>query len=196
MPEGDLPRLHVPTTSVNLSGPSGAWDEYFGDAEEAQYMIGDIRERHLAVLLMDGEEYAWLKRMTSGTQCPFWDINAGQCKDPLNVDAACYNTRYLGGYEMPLVIKIALPSTDRANVSEEGGQLKTQPMRSWTIWTPKVSDRDMVVRMTTGERFELVSVQETGPWRGLIVCQFFDLRSLQAGIDFGASVPVPLMPPR
>jgi hypothetical protein len=155
-------------------------------------MVSDLRQRHAAVLEMDGEPFFWMKRMVDGTVCPYWDDSAGNCRDPLNVDAACYNTKYIGGYHFPLALKIGLPTAQRSVVFQDAGIMKTQPMKSWTLWTPRLCDRDMVINTRTGQRYELLNVQETGPWRGLCIVQFFDLRLLVDKMDFGTVVPVPV----
>jgi hypothetical protein len=193
MPEGGVPRPKVPTTPVDVTGPEQVWRQYFGDEAEQQYLLNDLRERHLAGLLQDGDDYYWLKRKLSGTQCPYWDDQAQQCKKPLDPNATCYNTRYLGGYELPLAIKVALPTSEIQSVRQEGGLLKSQPMRPWTIWDPRLTDRDFLVHRVSGERFEVLNVQATGPWRGMIVCQFFDVRPMQIGIDFAMKVPIALI---
>jgi len=190
MAEGGTPSHKVPTTPKDLPDPNQSWQEFFGDSEEWQFFFQDIRQRHFAVLLQDGEDFIWMKRIVAGTQCPYWDTNAGTCKDPLNSKATCYNTGFLGGFNPPMEMKIAMPSTERQNLAQDQGLLKIEPMRNWTAWTPRLTDRDMVVRRTTGERFEVLKVQVVGRWRGLITAQFFDLRPLQIGVDFGMNVPV------
>lgn len=190
MAEGGTPKPKVPTTPVDVTGPEQVWKQYFGDETEQQFFINDIRERHLAVLLQDGDDYLWLKRKLSGTVCPWWDDQQGQCRKPEDAQAACYNTKYIGGYESPLAIKVALSTPEIQSLQTEGGLLKSQPMRPWTIWEPRLSDRDMLVHLRTGERFEVLKVQASGQWRGLLICQFFDTRPMQLGVDFGTRVPV------
>ena len=190
MAEGNTPKPKVPTTPQELTQPGEIWEHYFGDAEEQQYIITDIRQRHAAVLEQDGVPHYWLKRKLSGTICPFWDDNAGQCRDATNADATCYNTKYLGGYEAPIIIKIGMPTNTQSVVFQEAGLLKTNPQRPWTLWTPKVSQRDILVNYHTGERYELLNVTDSGPWRGLIIAQYFDVRPLQRGADFGYEVPI------
>lgn len=190
MPESETPRPKVPTTPVDVSGPEQVWKQYFGDEGEQQFIFNDIRERHLAALLQDGDDYLWLKRKLSGTQCPYWSDEAQQCQKPLDSVLACYNAKYLGGYEFPLAIKVALPTTVIQAIQEQGGQMKSQPMRPWTIWEPRLANRDMLVHPRTGERFEILNTQESGLWRGLIVCQFFDVRTMQLGVDFATRVPI------
>ena len=190
MPEGDLPKPVVPTTPTEMTSPDQAWSEYFGDAEEWQYMINDCRQRHHAVLLQDGDDFYWLKRKLSGTKCAYWIDQTRQCGKPLDSKSKCYNTGYIGGYEAPLQIKIALPNANRQAVADSAGLIKMEPMRSWTIWTPQLTDRDVVVNRVTGERFEVVGVTLTGKWRGLFIAQFFDLRALQNGVDYAWQVPV------
>lgn len=190
MPEGNTPRPKVPTTPQDVAGPEDVWSQYFGDESEQQYFLTDVRARHLAVLQQDGETFFWLQRKLSGTKCPFWSDESQQCRDPLNAESACYNAKYIGGYEMPLAIKVGLPTAVRQTVAEEAGLLKSQPMRPWTIWTPRLTDRDMLVRSTSGERFEILNVQESGPWRGLVMAQFFDMRPMQVGVDFAYNLTV------
>lgn len=191
MAEGGVPKpFVVPTTPEAIQAPEQIWSEFFGDPEELQVLMLDLRQRHAAVLEMDGEPFYWLKRRLDGTVCPYWDDQAGNCRDPLNADATCYNTKYLGGYHFPLSVKVALPSVIRSAVYQETGLMKMQPMKAWTLWTPRMSDRDMLVNPRTGQRFELLNVQESGPWRGLFIVQFFDTRVLVAGADYGMRVPV------
>lgn len=190
MAEGNIPPFKVPTTDVPLAGPEELWKSYFDDPEEMQYLVSDLRQRHAAVLMQDGENFLWLKRRLSGTVCPYWSDESGTCSDPLNADAACYNAKYLGGYHAPMILKVGLPSSQKQQLTQEAGILKVQTQRQWTLWTPELVNRDMLVRQTTGERFELVNVQPSGPWRGLIVVQFFETRPMQAGVDYGVNVPI------
>lgn len=192
MPEGNLPKPKVPTTPTDVSGPDQLWPQFFGDEGEQVYILNDIRQRHLTVLQQDGDDYLWLKRKVSGTVCPYWDDHAQQCRKPIDAQAACYNAKYIGGYEMPMAIKVALPTPVIQSVQTEAGLLKAQPMRPWTVWEPLLSDRDLLVHRRTGERFEVVAVQHSGQWRGLFICQFFDMRQLQVGQDYATRVTVAL----
>ena len=190
MPEGNLPPFTVPTTPQPLAGPDDLWNQYFGDPTEQQFMFNDIRARHAAALMNDGDDFFWVKRRLAGTRCPFWSDDSQQCREPLNADATCYNTGYLGGYEVPLAIKIALPNAMKQAMSTEGGIIQMQDMRPWTIWTPVLANRDFVVNFTNGRRFELLKVEPQGQWRGLFVCQFFDVRPMQDGVDYAYKFPV------
>ncbi len=193
MAEGTTPGPKVPTTPVYLTGSNQVWDQFFGDEGEQQFFFNDIRQRHLTVLLQDGDDYLWLKRKLSGTVCPYWDDAAAQCQKPLDKISACYNTKFLGGYEFPLSIKVALPTPVIQSIQEQGGQLKSQPMQPWTIWEPRLADRDMLVHPRTGERLEILNVKASGQWRGLIMCQFFDTRTMQLGVDYATRVPVAVL---
>lgn len=191
MPEGGIPRFKVPTTPVEITDRSQIFSEYFGDEEEQLYIFNDLRHRHASVLEMDGEEFVWMKRKLDGTKCPYWSDESGSCSDPLNDDAKCYNTKYLDGYHAPLRIKIGVPTSSKQVVAQEEGLLKTQPMRAWTLWEPKLADRDLLIRVMNGQRFEINEVEEAGTWRGSILTQFFDLRELQDGEHPAWEVPVP-----
>jgi hypothetical protein len=190
MSEGNTPNFKVPTTPTPIAGPEDVFGQYFGDSEEVQYMLNDMRQRHAAVLEMDGQFFIWMKRKQSGTVCPYWSNEAANCSDPLNSEAACYNTKFLGGYHQPMLLKIGLPTASKQNVAQDAGLLKVFPQKSWTLWTPELMDRDMLIKQKTGERFEVQNVSPTGPWRGAIICQFFDLRVMNLGADFGMKVPV------
>lgn len=190
MSEGALPKFNIPTTPTPVSGPTDVWTQYFGDEGEQQYIFNDIRMRHLAVLQQDGIPFYWLKRRLHGTVCPFWSDESGQCRDPLNAKTTCYNAKYIGGYESPLEIKIALPTTFRQDVRIEGGLIKAAETRPWTVWAPTVSNRDLLVNIQTGDRFEAVGVEGSGQWRGLIMAQFFTMRPLQLGVDYAMRVSV------
>lgn len=191
MSEGSLPRFNIPTTQTPLKGPEGVWSEYFGDEAEQQYMLNDIRLRHLSGLMQDGSSYYWLKRKLHGAVCPYWSDDAGQCRDPLNAKTPCFNTKFVGGYETPLEIKVALPSSNVQTLIQEGsGLMKMQEIRPWTVWAPKLSSRDILVNIQTGDRFEVLDIQVAGQWRGLGVAQFFNMRPLQLGVDMAMHVVV------
>lgn len=193
MAEGDLPIFTVPTTPTAIPSNSSVWSEFFGDPTEQSYFITDLRERHTAVILQTGQDFFWLKRMQSGTVCPYWDDQSGNCPDALNPQSTCFNTKFIGGYHQPLLIKVALPTASRQIVSQEAGQLKMQNMRPWTLWSPVLTNRDMIVKSNTGERYEVLNVSESGPHRGMIITQFFDVRLMQSGVDLGMNVSIPMV---
>lgn len=152
-------------------------DIYLGDESMMEEYFNEIRRRTLALLMNDGENVKLLVRRTSGDRCPYWSDEMQQCPKPLNPETLCYNTGWIGGYIPPIDIKIRfVPAGQTVTIYENGLRREFEP-RSWTIWTPFLHDRDVIVT-AQNKRYEVLNVTKVPLWRGLITRQEFSLKEV------------------
>lgn len=188
MAEGQNTFLHHPTTSTYPITPDGLIDVFLGDKAEIEYYVEEMRRRHLAIVLLQGEDFILLPRKLSGTRCPFWKTEESQCSKPLDTRSACYNTGWIGGYHTPLIIKIVIPPANRTSIAYEEGVRKEFSPRPWTIHTPILNERDLLVQRQSGFRFEITNVNQV-VFRGLPMHQEIELNRITTD-HFGFQVPV------
>ena len=189
MSEGQKSFLHFPTTSTSPIDLSTMVDVYLGDPAEMEYYLEEMRRRQLMIVVNSGEDVLWLPRRMSGTRCPFWKTEESQCEKPLDPRSTCYNTGWIGGYHDPTMIKIVFPPANRTGVSYEEGVRKEYTPRPWTIHTPIVSSRDIIVQKVSGIRFEIVNVSPV-LFRGLVMHQEMELTRIERD-HFAFNVPLP-----
>ena len=159
---------------------------------EIQYDVEEMRRRHLTIVMNQGEDVWVLPRLTKGTRCPFWRSEEEQCEKPLDPRATCYNTGWIGGYHNPISTKIVFPPTERKVVDYEEGVRKEYDVRPWTLYTPRLVERMLMVRVHSGVRYMITNVMEIR-WRGLVMSQEFELIELTRGAStsYAYAVPVP-----
>lgn len=190
--EGAHSFLHHPTTSSSPITTDVLVDVYLGDKGEIEYYVEEMRRRHLAIVLMQGEDFLLLPRMTSGNRCPYWKSEEQQCAKPLDSKAPCYNTGWIKGYHDPITIKIVIPQANKTAVSYSEGVRKEWTPRPWTIHTPVLNARDILIQKTTGMRSEVRGVTPV-LFRGLPMHQEFEMYSLTPDKDsYVWSIPVPV----
>ncbi len=151
-----------------------AFSDYFvNDIMEEKFE--EIRNRTLALLQNDGEDVYLMKRRWSGKRCPAcWDEMAQQAQARCPV---CFGTGWIGGYYPKISIKVRIVPEGRVVVVYEEGLRKEYEPRSWTIWTPRLRDRDIIIRKNN-QRFEILNVTDFPRWRGLRTRQDFDTKLL------------------
>jgi hypothetical protein len=190
--EGGHSFLHYPTTSTVAVDPLTLFEINFGDKAELEYMFEEMRRRQLTVVAMQGQDTILLPRLVYGTRCPFWKSEEENCTSPLDSRATCYNTGWVGGYNPPIIIKVVIPPANRTAIFYEEGVRKEFSPRPWTIHTPPVRERDLLISRTSGERYEVLSLSNT-MLRGLPMHQEFDMRLIPHGKEsYAYQVPVTL----
>ena len=113
------------------------------------------------MLKQDGRDVLLFKRLLEGTKCPYWEDDNHQCPYPLGkaedgIDA-CYNTGFVGGYYYPIKVRVRIVSAlSKVAINREGMVVVNKP-RSWTIWSPELTNMDFVVT-SDGARYEITSV--------------------------------------
>ena len=188
--EGQRTFLYTPTTTTVPVDVDELFDINMGDETELLYTFEEIRRRQLALILMNGEDVLWLPRIRQGLRCTFWKAEEEQCEKPTDPRASCYNTGWIGGYAVPLGIKMVIPPANRTAIAYEEGVRKEYKPRPWTIHEPRLKNRDIIVRKWRGTRFEILNVNRVF-FRGLVMQQEFTLRALnQTSENYIYSVPV------
>lgn len=138
----------------------------------------EIRKRHMWLLQMGATKCKLFKRKWSGTKCSNWDP-LRKIEDPSNSDTICFGTGFVGGYHTPMDISVSFinPAAKVTRSMDFGYWQEFEP-RNWTLWEPNLLDRDLIVNLVTGERFEITNVTRT-TWRGLVLRQNFELRKIE-----------------
>ena len=188
---GEHSFLHFPTRSDLLINPSTLLDVLIGDNNEIEYYVEEIKRRTLTIVANQGIDHLFLKRLTQGKRCAFWKSEEEQCSNPTDPRSPCYNTGWIGGYTVPITIKIVIPPTDRVNVAYEEGVRKEFTPKPWTMPIPMVSERDVLVDKYSGERYEVLNVTDS-LFRGLPMLTEFDMRLVNHGpASYINAVPLP-----
>lgn len=163
------PRFHTDSEAV--------FDNEFGFNFDLEETFQEIKLRHLALLNQTGEPLLFLQRRREGDRCPHWVEEQQNCSKP-NSTPACYGTGWIGGFYAPIQIFVRIVPAGSKVTWYEGGQRKDREQRSWTLWSPILRERDILVRPTTNERFQLQDVAKLGLWRGQHLRQEFNLRDI------------------
>lgn len=139
----------------------------------------EIRRRLIWLLEMGGVPCVLLKRKYSGVLCPNFDPIRNQHKQGFNVDDPCFGTKFLGGYHSPIIINISFINPAVKNIKWENFGLEVElSTKNWTLWEPNLLDKDIIIRIDNGERYEILNVTTTN-WRGLPLHQKFDLKLVE-----------------
>lgn len=184
--------MHFPTTSnIPIDVPT-LIDVYLGSMEEIKYDREEMKRRHLSIVMNQGEDVWVLPRIMNGTRCAYWNSEEENCSSPLDQISPCYNTGWVGGYHYPILLKVVIPPADRSIVTQDAGVRNEYNMRPWTMPTPKLQERMLMVRRYSGRRYEVQNVTDVR-WRGNSMHQEFDLREITRGASsFAYNVPVPV----
>jgi len=153
----------------------------------------DMLPTHYALQLeIGGEPVVWLRRKTEGTPCPNiqkvgGDTYEEQC--PVSKCPLCYDTTFLGGYDLAILLKMSFnPQQVQINM-EQAGLVIAETPTAWTIDTdPIMKEFDMIVTYAN-ERY-LVATQESETKQGQRVYQRLTLTKPDK-YDVVYEVPVP-----
>ena len=153
--------------------------QYLPPTDNMTHWMSEIRNRANWALRMGGESIWLLKKKWVGDVCTScWDSVRKQARNMEECDS-CYGTGLIGGYYKPIQIVASLISggSQEKVVVYEYGQRREFPMRSWTLWTPRLRNKDIIVRKN-GQRMWLQNVTPTR-WRNIFLRQMFDLAEVE-----------------
>lgn len=140
--------------------------------------LSEIRRRTLAILQMDGQWVWYFKRRLYGERCPNVDFDNNQCKYGSRCPT-CFGTNMKDPYLDPVLIKVVLVYGEKKEEFMDLGIRTIRESKSWTIWQPKIAQRDFFVDHN-GERFEITSVTKSSPMLGgMYARQDFNFRELE-----------------
>lgn len=152
-----------------------------------------IRERTEQILMNDGQDVWYFKPLIQGERCPYVQDDTHECQYGTKCEV-CYGTGLVGGYYPPLKIRVVLTQTQKEHKLESTGIREVHEPKMWTIWTPRITDRDFIVA-NDGRRYLLSNVMITSPFRnGAITRQDAQIRELEpTHILYKLNVPGPLL---
>jgi len=144
-------------------------------------------QRHEMLLRSTGEPVLLLRRKTTGEMCPCYDKirhrSSGRCP-------VCFGTNYTGGYvrfvnsaEPDGRIFVRLSPNDEDLLSQETGLWQDNKPNCWTLPSPTLRDRDVIVRFDpeTGEetwRYEVQMVTRNQGMFNQHTAQIFTMQRL------------------
>ncbi|MCM1260526.1 MAG: hypothetical protein NC222_06185 [Staphylococcus sp.] len=80
-------------------------------------------------------------------------------------------------FYQPLIIFAALASPGQTHIKYAAGTAIERQTRSWTLYTPELTDGDIIVDKTN-KRWEIQNVTAQRSWRGAVTFQTFDIKEL------------------
>jgi len=144
-------------------------------------------QRHEMLLRVTGESVDVLRRKWTGERCPDHDNIRGQTRSRCPV---CYGTNFVGGYVKYINARepngrtfIRLGPTEEDLELQETGMWQKFIPSCWTLPTPTLRDRDIVITYDpdTGEetwRYEILAVTRNRGFFGKFTQQTFTMQRL------------------
>lgn len=130
-------------------------------------------QRHEMWILQDrGEPVYYLKRKKINYTTPEEDDDRRIARG----NRLAVNEPLVEFYE-PLIIFAALASPGQTHVIYASGTALEKQSRSWTIYTPILEDRDIIIDKEN-KRWEIQNVTRQRSWRGSVTWQSFDIKAL------------------
>lgn len=152
----------------------------------------EIRNRDLNILQRDGQWVWYFKQRAEGQRCPYWVDTLHQCKNGKNCPV-CHGTGLAqGGYYDPVKILVRLVGSNRTLKQYQHGLQIEYQARSWTVWTPILANRDIIVT-NDGRRYEILDVTPSIIRGGVITKQDFNIKEkMPEDFVYTLEVPGPL----
>lgn len=151
----------------------------------------EIRSKDLNILQRDGQWVWYFKQRAEGKRCPHWVDTLNQCKNGKNCPI-CHGTGITKGYYDPVKILVRLVGSDRSLVQYQHGMQISYQAKSWTVWTPILSNRDIIVT-NDGRRYEILDVTPSIIRGGVITKQDFTIKEkMPKDFVYDLKVPGPL----
>lgn len=185
---------------ANVLDPSS--QELMLDEGTMKDYIQQIRQRSLAMIQNDGEEFYLYMRRWIGMPCHKCytegtgdsGLGTGMVIDKTTglfarvaVDSVdpelqgtnncteCFGTGIFGGFYPKIKILARYGNIPHRRIKwNKGGLDIAQDFNSWTTWFPRIHKHDFLIRARTGERFSLGEEVGTASWRGIATQQTFN----------------------
>lgn len=158
------------------------------DTNYLDFIIQKARTDKSVVLTADGEPFDLYIRRWEGTACPMSDVSSSSdVKNPdLNNSTHikcpyCFGTGFVGGYYKKIRIIARYNQNPARHIKyDRTGLVTQQALQSWTLWTPLLRAQDLIVQVSTGDRFYIQDVQRS-MLRGVIMDQQYNNALCQRG---------------
>lgn len=148
----------------------------------------EIRNRDLNILQRDGQWVWYFKQRADGKRCSNWQDDLQQCGRGKNCPI-CHGTGLVKGYYDPVRILVRLVGSERKLVQEKLGLRTFYEASNWTVWTPILANRDIIVT-NDGRRYEITGVTPSIIRGGVITKQ--DFKTIEKWpTDWVYTLPVP-----
>lgn len=159
--------------------------------DDTEYFL-EIRNRDLNILQRDGQWVWYFKQRAEGKRCPYWLDTLHQCKNGKNCPL-CHGTGIQDtGYYDPVKILVRLVGSQRKLTQYQHGLQIEYQAKSWTVWTPILANRDIIVT-NDGRRYEILDVTPSIIRGGVITHQDFTIKEkLPKDFVYKLEVPGPL----
>lgn len=133
-----------------------------------RYQFNKIQRDEMWIL-QDRGELVWLikQKRTNYSQ-------------PDDDDARRIGNSEIVDYYQPIKICVALASPNQTHTIVKGGMIFEKNTRSWTIYTPRIDDNDIIIDKENN-RWQVQNVTRQKSFRGSITWQQFDI--MQVGIN-------------
>lgn len=152
---------------------------YLPSTDISESFLWEIRSRERWILEIGGERVQLLKRRYEGLKCvDCWDEVRKQAR--VSDDClTCYGTGIVDGYYDPIEILVSLvdPAVNKINIQEHGMRKEITP-RSWTLWEPLISNKDIIVTKLNSRRYWINNVTPS-TFRGIPLHQSMDLELVE-----------------
>jgi len=144
-------------------------------------------QRHEMLLRSTGESVDLLRRKWTGERCPEHDLVRGQTRTRCPI---CYGTNFVGGYVKFINIRepngriyIRVGPTEEDLELQETGMWQKFIPSCWTLPTPTVRDRDVVITYDPDSseetwRYEILAVTRNRGFQGRFTQQSFTMQRL------------------
>jgi len=104
-------------------------------------------------LELAGEQVVWLRRLTFGKRCTYFNELSDQCA--VDKCAICFGTSYMGGFAIPIQLKMSfVPGKVDVNIEQAGLTIVQRPQAHTIITNPIMSEKDIIVTFSN-ERYEI-----------------------------------------
>jgi hypothetical protein len=139
------------------------------DTEYLNFIIQKARTDKMVVLQSDGEPFDLYIRRWEGIPCPKSEVRSSS--DVANPDIDynshtncpyCLGTGFVGGYYPKIKIIARYNQNPARKLTYDSKGVQTQQaLQSWTLWTPLLRSNDLVVQLSTGDRFYIQDVSRS-----------------------------------
>lgn len=157
--------------TMPLSYPTNAEGTVL-DNSYLDFILQKNRADKMMILQSDGEPFDVYLRRWEGIPCPCSDNRASgdtQIISEADLDynsrtncPYCFGTGFLGGYYHRIRIFARYNNNPPRKIQYTAqGTLTSQPLQSWTLWTPPLRAHDLIVQCSTGDRFYVQDVSRT-----------------------------------
>lgn len=139
---------HVNSTEGKLS---------IQDKDAIHNLIKQLPVLRAEELELAGEQVVWLRKLTTGVRCPYFNEDSNQCA--VEKCRECFGTSYQGGYGTAIQLKMSfIPGKSDVLIEQAGLTVTQRPQAHTIITNPIMAEKDIIVTFSN-ERYEIHSAE-------------------------------------